>query len=83
MATQFGGFVPDSLLPQADCESGPSCSDLRASVGDLGFTSLTGIVRPSVLVAVCVCMCVCVRATMKSCLGVSRDRQQLRFAAPG
>lgn len=77
MSTQFGGFVPDSLLPQADCESGPSCSDLRATVGDLGFTSLTGIVRPSVLVAARV------RATMKSCLGVSRDRQQLRSAARG
>lgn len=51
MTTQFGGFVPDSLLPWADWESGRSCSDLRAAVGDLGFTSLRDIIRPSVLVA--------------------------------
>lgn len=51
VTTQFGGFVPDSLLPWADCESGPSCSDLRAAVGDLGFTSLRDTVRPSVVVA--------------------------------
>lgn len=39
MATQFGGFVlrsqAKSRLPGADCESGPSRSDLRGPASDL------------------------------------------------
>lgn len=73
MTTPLGGCLADSLLPQADCESGPSCPDRRAAVADLGFASLPGIV----LVAVCA------RAAMTSLLGVSGHRQQLRSAAGG
>lgn len=58
MAKQFGGFVlcsqAESRLPQADCESGPSRSDLRATSCDLGFTFLTGAIQ------ICPC-CVYVR----------------------
>lgn len=54
MGTQFGGFVPDSHLPQTDCESGPSCSGVCAPVSGLGFTFVTGALQPCVLVARCV-----------------------------
>lgn len=56
MVTQFAGFVQaKSWLPRADCESGPSRSDLRAVASDLGFTFLTGAVQ------ICPCCMVCVR----------------------
>lgn len=59
MATQFGGFVlcsqAKSCLPRADCESGPSRSDLRAPASDLGFTFLTGAIQICPCCAVCVC----------------------------
>lgn len=59
MAVQFGGFVlcsqAESRLPRADCESGPSRSDLRAPASDLGFTFLTRAVQ------ICPCCAVCVR----------------------
>lgn len=59
MATQFGGFVlcsqAKSRLPRADCESGPSHSDLRGPAIDLGFTFLTGAIQ------ICPCCAVCVR----------------------
>lgn len=37
----------ESRLPRADCESGPSRSDLRAPASDLEFTFLTGAVQIS------------------------------------
>lgn len=60
---QFGGFVlrsrAERRLPQADWESGPSRSDLRAALCDLGFTFLTGAnqIHPCCVLRVCVFVC--------------------------
>lgn len=48
-------LLTESRLPRADCESGPSRSDLRAPASDLGFTFLTGAVQ------ICPCCALCVR----------------------
>lgn len=57
-AAQFGGVVlcsqAESPVPRVAGELGPSRSDLRAPVSDLGFTFLTGTTQIRPCCAVCV-----------------------------